>query len=73
MPPDPGRVREVRDWLTRASRDLDAAAALLGSKPPFPDTALFLCQQAVEKSWKGLLSWRGVAFRKTHDLRELGS
>ena len=32
----------------------------------------FHCQQAAEKIIKALLSTRGVRFRKTHDLAELG-
>jgi HEPN domain-containing protein len=33
---------------------------------------MFHAQQAAEKAMKGLLASRGRAFRKTHDLEELG-
>jgi HEPN domain-containing protein len=72
MPHDPAKVAECRAWLHRARADLDSADILLGSARPRPDTALFHCQQAVEKAWKAFLFWHDTAFRKTHDLRELG-
>lgn len=64
MPHDPEKIAECRSWLDRAWADLDSAAILLGPERARPDTALFHCQQAAEKAWK--------AFRKTHNLRELG-
>ena len=72
MPHDPEKLAECRAWLDRAWADIDSAAILLGSSRPRPDTALFHCQQAVEKVWKALLFWHDVPFRKTHNLRELG-
>jgi HEPN domain-containing protein len=69
---DPGRVAECRGWLRRAWTDLDSAAILLRSPEPRPESAVFHCQQAVEKAWKAFLFWHDVPFRKTHDLRELG-
>jgi HEPN domain-containing protein len=36
------------------------------------DEALFHCQQAAEKALKGFLTWNGRAFRKTHNLEEIG-
>jgi hypothetical protein len=33
---------------------------------------VFHAQQAVEKSFKALLTWHGGPFRKTHNLEELG-
>jgi HEPN domain-containing protein len=35
--------------------------------------ATFHCQQAVEKTIKAFLTWHDRAFRKTHDLVELGA
>lgn len=72
MPHDPAKVAESRAWLERASADLESAAILLAAANPRPDSSLFHCQQAVEKSWKALLFFQNVPFRKTHDLRELG-
>ncbi|HWP28956.1 MAG TPA: HEPN domain-containing protein [Chloroflexota bacterium] len=72
MPHDPARVAECRAWLDRAWADLESAAILLGPAQPRRDTAMFHCQQAVEKAWKAFLFWHDVPFRKTHNLRELG-
>lgn len=72
MPHDLQKVAECREWLERGSADLDSATILLGADRPRPDSAVFHCQQAVEKAWKAFLFWHDVPFRKTHDLRELG-
>jgi len=69
---DPHKIAEAREWLDRARAELESAAVLITPQPPHPDTALFHCQQAAEKAWKGFLFWHDVPFRKTHDLRELG-
>jgi HEPN domain-containing protein len=61
---DPQKVAECRAWLGRAWADLDSASILLGADRPRSDTAVFHCQQAVEKAWKAFLFW--------NDLRELG-
>jgi HEPN domain-containing protein len=37
-----------------------------------PANALFFCQQAAEKSLKAFLTRHERAFRRTHDLEELG-
>jgi HEPN domain-containing protein len=66
---DPEKLSECRAWLNRASADIDSAAILLDARP---DSALFHCQQGVEKSWKAFLFWHDTPFRKTHNLRELG-
>ena len=69
---DPARIAECRAWLGRAWTDLESARLLLAGDAPRPDTALFHCQQAVEKAWKAFLFWHEHPFRRTHDLRELG-
>ena len=38
----------------------------------FSANALFFCQQAAGKSLKAFLTWHERAFRRTHDLEELG-
>ena len=72
MPLDPQKVAECRAWLERAQADLESAGILVAAARPRPDTALFHCQQAVEKAWKAFLFWNDIPFRKTHNLRELG-
>ena len=72
MPHDPERVSEVKSWFSRAASDLRAADHGLTARPPILDDVVFHCQQAVEKSLKGFLSWHDCIFRKTHSLEELG-
>ena len=43
----------------------------LAQVPPITDTAGFHAQQAVEKTFKAYLVWRGCEFEKIHDLRTL--
>jgi HEPN domain-containing protein len=70
---DPQRVSDTRGWLTKALHDLQAAETLLTAERPLTDVATFHCQQAAEKALKAFLFWHDVAFRKTHELEELGS
>jgi HEPN domain-containing protein len=72
MPHDPQKLAECRAWLKRAEADLESASILLVAVRPRSDTAVFHCQQAVEKAWKAFLFWNDTPFRKTHNLRELG-
>ena len=51
---------------------LRAAEALMAASPPLFNEAVFHCQQAAEKALKGFLTWNGRAFRKTHNLEEIG-
>lgn len=61
----------VRDWLTRASHDLQAARTLSAGKEPLLDTAIYHCQQAAEKAVKGWLQSQDNPFPKTHDIEDL--
>jgi len=72
MEPDPVLVSNTREWLVRAKEDLANAQHDLAATPPFVRDALFHCQQVVEKAMKALLTWHDSAFRKTHNLEELG-
>lgn len=72
MPHDPALVAETRAWLAKAKMDLDTAAFEMTAEPPFAADALFHAQQAAEKTLKAFLTWHGTAFRKTHNLVELG-
>ncbi len=56
--------------MEKAAVDLRSARALLIAK--IPDSALFHCQQAAEKSFKAFLTWHKVPFRRVHDLEETG-
>lgn len=55
-------------WLQKADNDLLAADNnLAASRVPF-DAVCFHCQQAAEKSLKGLLVFLGTEAPRTHDL-----
>lgn len=72
MPHDASLVAETKLWLLKAAQDLGAATYELQAQPPFVEDIAFHAQQAVEKALKALLTWHGRAFRKTHNLVELG-
>jgi len=72
MPADPALVAETRSWLSKAAKDLAAAAYELKATPPFVEDIAFHAQQAVEKTPKAFLTWHSQPFRKTHNLVELG-
>lgn len=72
MAHDPVRVADTAAWLRKAEDDLRAAELGRSATPPLVGDALFHCQQAVEKTFKALLTWHDCAFRKTHNLEELG-
>ncbi|MDI3531239.1 MAG: hypothetical protein PWP60_1088 [Candidatus Atribacteria bacterium] len=60
------KAKEVKQWLIKSQRDLDLARLLL--KGGYLDTAVYHCQQAVEKAIKAYLTYRDVPFEKTHNL-----
>lgn len=68
MPP---ATDEVIEWLTKAERDLMAAAILIDHEPPVLDAACFHCQQAVEKALKAFLVWQAIPFERVHNLTYL--
>jgi len=61
----------VRNWLKKSRRDLLSAKRLARGNDPYLDTAIYHCQQCVEKSIKGWLVYHDQSFEKTHDLRLL--
>lgn len=58
----------ARLWLLKAQRDLAAAQKIAGGEDAYLDVAIYLCQQAAEKAFKGFLVFHGQRFEKTHDL-----
>jgi HEPN domain-containing protein len=66
------RILEIRGWLLRASEDLRAGRHDLTASPPLLNDVVFHAQQCAEKSMKAFLVHRERAFRKTHNLTELG-
>jgi HEPN domain-containing protein len=67
---DPKR-HDVAQWLHKSQHDLGSAAVLMSAKTPYLDTAVYHCQQAVEKVLKAWLTHSGIPFEKTHDLTAL--
>src|SRR5271157_292902 len=70
MTPDELPRKEAAKWLRQAAKDRNAAEVLIG---PEPSRSVFLSQQAAEKAAKAFLTFHQIAFRKTHDLADLGS
>ncbi len=66
------RTLEVRGWLLPASEDLRAGRHDLTAVPPLLTDVAFHAQQCAEKAMKSFLVHREQAFRKTHNLTELG-
>lgn len=67
-PPEEVKRDLVRQWLSKADEDLNAAKALLSLGTTFFSTIGFHCQQAAEKYFKAFLTWQQIEFPKTHDL-----
>lgn len=62
----------ARQWVEKAEHDLKTAEHTLTLKENCPyDTVCFHAQQCAEKYLKALLTLRGIAVQKTHDLTEL--
>jgi len=70
-PPEEVKRELVRQWLTKAERDLGLASYLLEKESPYVEAIGFHSQQAAEKFIKAYLVWRQVEFPKTHDLDKL--
>ena len=61
----------VHKWMMKARSDLLSAKRLAQGKDPYLDTAIYHCQQTVEKAVKAWLVFHDQPFEKTHDLRLL--
>ena len=72
MPPDSVRTMDARSWLAKATQDLRRVEILIAAKPPDPEGALFLSQQAAEKAIKGFLTWHDVHLRTSRHLTRAG-
>lgn len=72
MQHDPVRLADTHAWLGKADADMCAAEHDRAATLPLLGDAAFHCQQAVEKTFKALLTWHDRPFRKTHNLEELG-
>ena len=72
MTPIPQAREVARQWVEKAEHDLKTAEHTLTLHEGCPyDTICFHAQQCAEKYLKALLTFRGVAFQKTHEFTEL--
>ncbi|HEX9646582.1 MAG TPA: HEPN domain-containing protein [Alphaproteobacteria bacterium] len=62
---------EARRWFAQADDDIRVAWACLAAAPPIVGAAALHCQQAAEKTLKGLLIAARQKTGKTHNLGEL--
>jgi HEPN domain-containing protein len=58
-----------KPWLQKARDDIRTVVLLGGSETLVSNSVCFHCQQAVEKSLKGLLAALEIEPPKTHDIR----
>ncbi len=58
----------IDSWMTKAAHDIMSAQRLLDIEPVILDNACFHCQQAVEKSLKAYLIYKGEEIEKTQDV-----
>jgi len=68
---DEAKVHEIWQWLIKAKHDIGSAKRLAAGEEPFFDTAVYHCQQAVEKALKAYLTLKDTPFQKVHDLSAL--
>jgi HEPN domain-containing protein len=61
----------VREWITMADVDIEAAMYLTGMRPQPMGVICFHCQQSAEKYLKAFLLSRDELVPKIHDLAEL--
>ena len=67
------QIELTQNWLKKAKNDLISARKLSSGEDITLDTAIYHCQQAVEKCLKGYLYYYNIDFPKTHDIRVLVS
>jgi HEPN domain-containing protein len=64
----PEALREARDWIARAERDVLIAERALEVAPILPEMAAYHAQQAAEKALKAFLTAHDAPFQRTHEL-----
>ncbi len=62
----PQKKLKFRLWYEKALQDIDSAEVLINNG--FLQNAIFLCQQAIEKTLKGALLNKGWKLVRTHNL-----
>ncbi len=70
-PLDATALAEAREWLARASEDLQVAELTRSASPALLGSSAYHSQQAAEKALEAFLTARQSPFHLTHDLVEL--
>ena len=70
MTPQQLLLAEAAEWIRKAKGDLRTAQVVLANQ--LDEAAVYHCQQTAEKALKAFLTLSQIAFRKTHNLKELG-
>jgi len=65
---DENTKKEWLSWIRRAINDFKSAKKLFSGKNKFLDTAVFHCQQSVEKILKSFLVYKEIKFEKVHNI-----
>ena len=65
---DESTKKEWLSWIRRAINDFKSAKKLFSGKNKFLDTAIFHCQQSVEKILKSFLVYKEIKFEKVHNI-----
>ncbi len=65
------RQQLAYSYLLKAEQDLFALRHLIRTPGVADEIIGFHAQQSTEKALKALLTWRGIAFRRTHNVGEL--
>ena len=71
MPRDKPIPGSAEDWLARAKGNLALASQSKLDEVSWEDL-VFQAQQAAEKAMKAIYRLKGLQFRYTHDLEEVG-
>jgi HEPN domain-containing protein len=61
----------IKDWIIRARSDLSLGQAALITPGVLAEDACFHAQQCAEKALKGLLTYNGIVFPRTHAIEML--
>jgi HEPN domain-containing protein len=59
---------EWEGWIKRAISDYNSAKKLIDGDEKYLDTAVYHCQQAVEKILKSFLVYKNIQFEKVHSI-----
>jgi len=65
---DENTKKEWLSWVRRAINDFKSAKKLFSGKNKFLNTAVFHCQQSVEKILKSFLVYKEIKFEKVHNI-----